>query len=172
MRSVAWHGMAAVAIVTSVQYQVKDDRCVFVRARVCGGGGRFGLHEAGKLACWLAGGGGAPLLLQGPNHVHVSHRLIPWGPQCRDVPLPPHPPHPTTPPTTTPQPPRQHPLRRTCAMGNRRHAIPMQAPPTNFTRPVSLGGGVYVAGDHRDSATFDGAIKSGKRAAQALLAGA
>jgi hypothetical protein len=34
---------------------------------------------------------------------------------------------------------------------------------------VSLGGNLYVCGDHRDSATFDGAILSGRRAAQALL---
>ncbi|KAG2482905.1 hypothetical protein HYH03_018187 [Edaphochlamys debaryana] len=50
-------------------------------------------------------------------------------------------------------------------------AQPNQAPPTNFSRPVALGGGVYVCGDHRDSATFDGAVKSGRRAAAALLAG-
>lgn len=49
-------------------------------------------------------------------------------------------------------------------------AQPNQSPPTNFKRPVSLGGGLYVCGDHRDSATFDGAIKSGRRAAEALLA--
>jgi hypothetical protein len=36
---------------------------------------------------------------------------------------------------------------------------------------VSLGGGVFVCGDHRDSATLDGALKSGRRAAEALLAG-
>ncbi|CAD7697726.1 unnamed protein product [Ostreobium quekettii] len=47
---------------------------------------------------------------------------------------------------------------------------PNQAPPTNFSRPVSLGSGLYVCGDHRDSATFDGALKSGRRAAEALLA--
>ncbi|KXZ45256.1 hypothetical protein GPECTOR_56g352 [Gonium pectorale] len=49
-------------------------------------------------------------------------------------------------------------------------AQPSQAPPTNLTRPVSLGGGVFVCGDHRDSATLDGALKSGRRAAEALLA--
>ncbi|GIL43974.1 hypothetical protein Vafri_1549 [Volvox africanus] len=48
-------------------------------------------------------------------------------------------------------------------------AQPNQAPPTNFSRPVALGGGVFVCGDHRDSATLDGAIKSGRRAAEALL---
>ena len=46
----------------------------------------------------------------------------------------------------------------------------IQAPPTNFSRAVALGGGLYVCGDHRDSATFDGAIKSGRRAAEAIAA--
>jgi hypothetical protein len=49
-------------------------------------------------------------------------------------------------------------------------AQPNQSPPTNFRRPVSLGGQLYVCGDHRDSATFDAAIASGRRAAEALLA--
>jgi len=44
-----------------------------------------------------------------------------------------------------------------------------QAPPTNFSRPVSLGEGLYVCGDHRDSATLDGALFSGRQAAEALL---
>jgi hypothetical protein len=48
-------------------------------------------------------------------------------------------------------------------------AQPNQNPPTNFSRPVSLGAGLYVCGDHRDSATFDAALKSGRRAAEALL---
>ncbi|GLC46739.1 hypothetical protein PLESTB_001358300 [Pleodorina starrii] len=48
-------------------------------------------------------------------------------------------------------------------------AQPNQAPPTNFSRPVALGGGVFVCGDHRDSATLDGAIRSGRRAAEALM---
>lgn len=48
-------------------------------------------------------------------------------------------------------------------------AQPNQAPPTDFFRPVALGGGLFVCGDHRDSATFDGALKSGRRAAEALL---
>ena len=46
----------------------------------------------------------------------------------------------------------------------------VQAPPTNFTRPVQLSQGLYVCGDHRDSATLDGALKSGRRAAEAILA--
>lgn len=47
----------------------------------------------------------------------------------------------------------------------------LQAPPTNFFRPVSLGGGLYVAGDHRDSATLNGALVSGRRAVESLLQG-
>ncbi|KAK9815902.1 hypothetical protein WJX72_011660 [[Myrmecia] bisecta] len=49
-------------------------------------------------------------------------------------------------------------------------AQPSQAPPTNLQRPVQLGNGLYVCGDHRDSATLDGALKSGRRAAEAVLA--
>lgn len=49
-------------------------------------------------------------------------------------------------------------------------AQPNQSPPTNFCRPVSLGAKLYVCGDHRESATFDAAIASGRRAAEALLA--
>jgi predicted NAD/FAD-dependent oxidoreductase len=49
-------------------------------------------------------------------------------------------------------------------------AQPNQAPPTDFRRPVALGGGLFVCGDHRDSATFEGALVSGRRAAEALLA--
>jgi len=46
-----------------------------------------------------------------------------------------------------------------------------QAPPTDLRRPVALGGGLFVCGDHRDSATLDGALASGRRAAEAVLAG-
>lgn len=34
---------------------------------------------------------------------------------------------------------------------------------------MALGDSLYVCGDHRDSATFDAAIASGRRAAEALL---
>jgi hypothetical protein len=37
---------------------------------------------------------------------------------------------------------------------------------------VALCGNLNVCGDHRDSATFDGAVASGRRAAEALLADA
>ena len=46
----------------------------------------------------------------------------------------------------------------------------LQEPPTDLLRPVQLGGRLYVCGDHRDHATLDGAIKSGRRAAEALIA--
>ncbi|EFN56940.1 hypothetical protein CHLNCDRAFT_143480 [Chlorella variabilis] len=49
-------------------------------------------------------------------------------------------------------------------------AQPSQAPPTDLFRPVSLGGGLYVCGDHRCSATLDGALRSGREAAEAVLA--
>ena len=45
----------------------------------------------------------------------------------------------------------------------------LQAPPTDLARAVQVGGRLYVAGDHRDTATLDGALKSGRRAAEALL---
>lgn len=37
-------------------------------------------------------------------------------------------------------------------------AQPNQAPPTDLVRPVALQGGVFVCGDHRDSATLDGVL--------------
>ena len=49
-------------------------------------------------------------------------------------------------------------------------AQPNQAPPTNLARPVALGGGLFVCGDHRYSATLDGALRSGRDAAAAVLA--
>jgi hypothetical protein len=48
---------------------------------------------------------------------------------------------------------------------------PVQAPPTDLFRPVQLGGGLYVCGDHRCAATLDGALKSGRLAAEAVVAG-
>ena len=46
---------------------------------------------------------------------------------------------------------------------------PPQSPPTDFNRPVALGGGLFVAGDHRGAATLDGALASGVRAAAAAV---
>lgn len=50
-----------------------------------------------------------------------------------------------------------------------RHALPVQAPPLVVARPVVLPSGVVVCGDHRDTASIQGALVSGHRAAQAVL---
>lgn len=51
-------------------------------------------------------------------------------------------------------------------------ALPAAPPPLgDLRRPVDLGDGRYVAGDHRDTPSLQGAMASGARAARALLAG-
>ncbi|MFB9377758.1 FAD-dependent oxidoreductase [Kineococcus gynurae] len=54
------------------------------------------------------------------------------------------------------------------------HEIPEALPvvPAPFTgpKPVSLGEGIYLAGDHRENASLQGALVSGRRAADALVA--
>ena len=50
-------------------------------------------------------------------------------------------------------------------------ALPVQTPPMGrFRKPVRLEPGLYVCGDHRDSASIQGALFSGRRAATAVLA--
>lgn len=49
-------------------------------------------------------------------------------------------------------------------------AQPDQRPPSDLLRPLELPGRVFVCGDHRRSATFDGALLSGRLAAEGLLA--
>ncbi|HVN12765.1 MAG TPA: NAD(P)/FAD-dependent oxidoreductase [Kineosporiaceae bacterium] len=53
------------------------------------------------------------------------------------------------------------------------HALPRaltaMPPPLDVRRPVALGEGLFVAGDHRDSASSQGALVSGRRAADAVL---
>jgi protoporphyrinogen oxidase len=52
-----------------------------------------------------------------------------------------------------------------------RHALPDQSPP-NLDRPqraVKFRPGLYVCGDHRDNGSIDGALVSGRRAAEAIL---
>ena len=51
-----------------------------------------------------------------------------------------------------------------------RRALPEQLPPLEHRRTVELGGGVFVAGDHRDTASIQGALVSGRRAANAVSA--
>ncbi|RZS89588.1 phytoene dehydrogenase-like protein [Motilibacter rhizosphaerae] len=49
------------------------------------------------------------------------------------------------------------------------HALPAMLPPLDARRPVRHSDGVYVAGDHRDTASLQGALASGWRAAEAVL---
>ncbi|MFI7212767.1 NAD(P)/FAD-dependent oxidoreductase [Micromonospora maritima] len=50
------------------------------------------------------------------------------------------------------------------------HALPAAPPPQGRLRkPVALGDGLYVAGDHRDSPSIQGALASGWRTAGAVL---
>jgi phytoene dehydrogenase-like protein len=48
-------------------------------------------------------------------------------------------------------------------------AQPAALPPLQLRRPVDLGGGVYVCGDHRDTPSIQGAMASGARTARAVL---
>ena len=50
------------------------------------------------------------------------------------------------------------------------HGQPDQRPPLHPKQSVHLGGGRFVAGDHRDTASIQGALFSGGRAAAAVLA--
>lgn len=48
------------------------------------------------------------------------------------------------------------------------HGQPAQGPPFVPKQPVALGDGVFVCGDHRDTASIQGALFSGRRAAEAV----
>ena len=50
------------------------------------------------------------------------------------------------------------------------HGQPLQLPPLDPRRTVRVGDGRYVCGDHRDTASLQGALFSGRRAAAAVLA--
>nr|MBA2554297.1 amine oxidase [Geodermatophilaceae bacterium] len=51
-----------------------------------------------------------------------------------------------------------------------RQALPAAVPPLgNLREPVSLGDGLYAAGDHRDTPSLQGAMASGARVARAVL---
>ena len=50
------------------------------------------------------------------------------------------------------------------------YAQPNQETPSELERTTRLGGGAYVCGDHRSPATFDGAMMSGRIAAEAVVA--
>ena len=49
------------------------------------------------------------------------------------------------------------------------YALPAMSVPLNLRHPVALGDGIFVAGDHRDTASIQGAMVSGRRAADAVL---
>ncbi len=51
-----------------------------------------------------------------------------------------------------------------------RHAQPAQDPPFAPRRSVRIAPGTYVCGDHRDTASIQGALFSGRRAAEAVAA--
>lgn len=48
------------------------------------------------------------------------------------------------------------------------YALPAQPPPLRARRAVDLGDGVFVCGDHRDTASIQGALVSGRRTARAV----
>jgi hypothetical protein len=50
-------------------------------------------------------------------------------------------------------------------------ALPVQPPPLRVRSPARIAGDLFVAGDHRDTASIQGALVSGERAASAVLAG-
>ena len=49
------------------------------------------------------------------------------------------------------------------------YALPAMPVPFALKRPVRTASGVYIAGDHRDTSSIQGALVSGRRAAQAVL---
>ena len=49
------------------------------------------------------------------------------------------------------------------------HGQPRQSPPFSPKRRVQLGGGRFVCGDHRDTASLQGAMFSGERTATAVI---
>ena len=49
------------------------------------------------------------------------------------------------------------------------HGQPRQYPPFSPKQAVALGDGLFVAGDHRDTASIQGALFSGRRCAEAVL---
>lgn len=49
-------------------------------------------------------------------------------------------------------------------------ALPAQNPPLSVRRPIRTPAGVWLCGDHRDTASIQGALVSGRRAAEAILA--
>ncbi|MBT2504734.1 FAD-dependent oxidoreductase [Streptomyces sp. ISL-98] len=55
------------------------------------------------------------------------------------------------------------------AVHHDREAVPAMPAPHDLRRPVRLLSGLYVCGDHRETSTVQGALHSGRRAAQEIL---
>lgn len=49
------------------------------------------------------------------------------------------------------------------------YALPAMDVPLEIRRPVDLGDGLFISGDHRDTSSIQGAMVSGRRAAQAAM---
>jgi predicted NAD/FAD-dependent oxidoreductase len=49
------------------------------------------------------------------------------------------------------------------------HGQPDQTPPFSPKQRVSLGEGLFVCGDHRDTGSIQGAMYSGRRCAEAVI---
>ena len=49
-------------------------------------------------------------------------------------------------------------------------ALPACPPPVRVTSPPDVAPGVWVCGDHRDTASIQGALQSGRRAAETVIA--
>jgi predicted NAD/FAD-dependent oxidoreductase len=50
------------------------------------------------------------------------------------------------------------------------HALPALPPPMRRRSPARIGDGLYIAGDHRETPSIQGALLSGMRAAESVLA--
>jgi hypothetical protein len=50
------------------------------------------------------------------------------------------------------------------------HGGVVQEPPFSPKQPVDLGGGRFVCGDHRDTGSIQGALYSGRRCGEAVIA--
>ncbi len=50
------------------------------------------------------------------------------------------------------------------------YALPAMLPPLQIPSAVKLADGLFVCGDYRETASIQGAMRSGRRAAEAVLA--
>ena len=50
------------------------------------------------------------------------------------------------------------------------YALPAMVPPLNVRPDIDLGDGIFLAGDYRATASIQGALASGRRAARAAIA--